>query len=75
MNSVDALTVDADTRPAPIDVFHLRAWARAYLYFIGEFADLPEAVDPLWDYAEQSGLVDQIGVAAAQDILAGRHSA
>ena len=62
---------DTDTRPMPIDVLRLRTWARAYLFFIGEFADLPEAVDPLWDYAEQSGLVDRLGADFVQSLLAG----
>jgi hypothetical protein len=51
------------------DVFHLRVWARAYLYAVGEL-DLHEAVDVLADDAITTGLVDQVGEDAVQAIVA-----
>jgi hypothetical protein len=59
----------ADTRPDPVAVFTLRAWARAYLYAACEY-DLHEAVDPLWADAVASGLTEQIGIDGVQRILA-----
>jgi hypothetical protein len=51
------------------DVLELRAWARAYLWSIGEY-DLAEAVDQLQRDAERSGLVAEFGQDAVQQILA-----
>ena len=55
--------------PAPLDVLKLRAWARAYLYAIGELT-LHEAVDILQRDAQRDGLVDEIGQDGVQQILA-----
>jgi hypothetical protein len=55
--------------PAPIDVLELRAWARAYLWSIGELTRR-EAVDVLQHDAERDGLVEQIGQDGVQQILA-----
>jgi hypothetical protein len=55
--------------PDPLAVLELRAWARAYLWSIGELT-LQEAVDVLQHDAERSGLVAQIGADAVQRILA-----
>ena len=61
-------------RPNPIDVLRIRTQVRAYLFSIGEFADLPAAIDPLWEFAQDSGLVDQIGADAIQAIPVGPSS-
>jgi hypothetical protein len=58
--------------PSPLCVLIARAEARALLYAASEF-DLPEAVDPLQSYAEESGLVDEIGQ-DVQSILAAAFS-
>jgi len=55
----------ARVNPAPIDVLELRAWARAFLWWAGEY-ELAEAIDPLAEFAERAGL-DQD---ATQQILA-----
>jgi hypothetical protein len=57
------------THPTPINVLRLRAWARAKLVAVGMF-DMLEAVDGLQQFAESSGLVEEIGQDAVQDILA-----
>jgi len=60
----------SDVVPVPaIDVFRLRAWARAYLFAASEF-DLHEAVDKLQADAERDGLVAQIGQDKVQQIIA-----
>jgi hypothetical protein len=46
-------------------VLELRAWARAYLWHVGEY-DLHEAVDPLREATERDGLDPD----TAQEILA-----
>jgi hypothetical protein len=51
--------------PAPLDVLELRAWARAYLWAIGEL-ELHEAVDVLAEFAERAGVDPDL----AQQILA-----
>jgi len=56
----------ARVHPAPIDVLTLRAWARAYLWSAGLIDTIPEAIDPLAQFAERVGL-DQD---ATQQILA-----
>ena len=57
-------------RPIPaIEVFELRAWARAYLWSIGEYS-LHEAVDVLQHDAVRTGLVAAIGQDQVQRILA-----
>jgi hypothetical protein len=52
-----------------IEVFRVRAEARAILFAGGEMA-LHEAVDPLQDAAVESGLVDLIGQDGVQRLLA-----
>ncbi len=58
-----------DTRPSPLAVFELRAWARATLWQAGEF-DLHHAVDVLQANASQTGLANEIGEDGVQAILA-----
>jgi hypothetical protein len=53
---------------SPLLVFHARAEARALLYKVGEF-DLEQALAPLLAYAVESGIIDDIGGAAAFAIL------
>ena len=55
--------------PSPLDVLELRAWARAYLYAIGELT-LHEAVDILQRDAQRDGLVRLIGQDGVQQIIA-----
>lgn len=54
----------------PLDAFAERAGARAYLWSIGEYDDLPAAVDPLLHDAMRDGLTRRIGIDAVQAILA-----
>jgi hypothetical protein len=49
----------------PEQVLKLRAWARAYLWRIGDY-ELAEAVDPLAEFAARNG----IDTNKAQQILA-----
>jgi hypothetical protein len=69
----DGVTADAahasSPRPSPLEVFELRAWARAKLWQAGEF-DLHEAVDELQRAAERDGLVDELGQDRVQEIIA-----
>ena len=53
----------------PLEVFELRAWARARLY-AENLIELGEAVDVLQDAAERDGLIDQFGQETIQAILA-----
>jgi hypothetical protein len=55
--------------PDPLEVFRLRAWARATLYQAGEL-DLLDAVDVLQADAESGGLVAALGQDWIQSILA-----
>jgi hypothetical protein len=55
--------------PSALQVFQLRAWARAYLAYACEIT-LADAVDVLQIDAVHSGLVDQIGQDEVQQILA-----
>jgi hypothetical protein len=57
-----------ENRVDPRDVLRLRAWARAYLWSIGELT-LHEARDVLQHDAERDGLVEQIGQDGVQKIL------
>jgi len=52
--------------PAPLDVLELRSWARGYLWWAGLINTIPEAIDPLAEFAQRAGL-DQD---ATQQILA-----
>jgi hypothetical protein len=53
-----------------VDVLQIRAEARAYLEYEYQFEHLADAVDPLQEYAESSGLVAAIGQDAVQGIIA-----
>ena len=66
---MSAPAIKHTTAPAPRDVLELRAWARAYLYSIGELR-LHEAVDVLQRDAQRDGLVAELGQDAVQQILA-----
>jgi hypothetical protein len=68
MRSAANLAIAPASVPA-LDVFRLRAWARAYLYMAGEI-DLHDAVDVLQDAAETDGLISEIGQGAVQKIIA-----
>ena len=48
----------------PLTVLQARAEARAVLYQLGEINDLDDALRPLFDYAQVSGLADEIGADA-----------
>jgi hypothetical protein len=52
----------------PLEVFEIRAWARATLWQAGEF-NLHEAVDELQAAAVRAGLIEQIGQDEVQHIL------
>jgi len=58
----------SDSSPTDIDVFALRAQARARLWAVGEL-HLHDAVDVLQRDAERSGLVDAIGQDAVQALM------
>jgi hypothetical protein len=60
---------EPDLSPSPLAIFQLRAWARAYLWACC-LLSLHEAVDELQSAAEQSELIEQIGVDRVQEILA-----
>ena len=53
-----------------VDVLQIRAEQRAYLEYEHQFEHLADAVDPLQEYAESSGLVAAIGQDAVQGIIA-----
>jgi len=57
-----------ELRPHPLAVLELRAWARAYLWSVGEFG-LHEAVDVLQRDAVYEGLIIKSGQDAVQAIL------
>ena len=59
----------AIARVDPLDVLRLRAECRGFLWWAGEIDSIPEAVDPLWEFAERSGLVDELGADRVQQIL------
>ncbi len=57
-------------RLAPaIDVLTLRAEVRAYLWALGEFENIADAIDPLEEYAHTSGLVRELGQDFCQQII------
>jgi hypothetical protein len=64
-----AATVGREKTRFGLDVIELRAWARAYLWAIGEY-ELHEAVDVLQHDAERDGLIEQYGQDAIQQIIA-----
>jgi hypothetical protein len=53
-----------------VTVLEMRAGVRAYLEYEHQFERLADAVDPLQEYAESSGLVAAIGQDAVQEIIA-----
>jgi hypothetical protein len=62
--------ITAGRRLDMVSVLQLRAWARAYLWSIGEY-DLHEAVDILQQAAaERYGLIAWLGQDAAQALIA-----
>jgi hypothetical protein len=63
------LVAEPQLWPSPVEIFKLRAWARAYLW-ASCMLSLHEAVDELQHHAERAGLVDEIGADAVQEILA-----
>ncbi len=67
MNATAALHVT--TLPDPVSLFCERAEVRAYLVAHGEM-DLIEAVDGLQAAAVATGVIDALGQAAVQDIMA-----
>jgi hypothetical protein len=69
MTTAAALTT-LSPAPSPLDVLKLRAWARAYLWWAGEIESIQAAVDPLQAFAVASGLVDELGQDAVQQIIA-----
>jgi len=58
-----------DRRPALVDAFRERAWARAFIWNEGEL-DFHDAVDQLQRDAVRDGLVKRIGQDAVQQIIA-----
>src|ERR1700684_3191218 len=53
-----------------VEVLKIRAEVRAYLEYEHQFEHLADAIDPLQEYAESSGLVAAIGRGAVQEIIA-----
>jgi hypothetical protein len=49
---------------SPLLVLQARAEARALLFATGEYADLDQALRPLFDFALESGIADEIGADA-----------
>jgi hypothetical protein len=66
---MSAPAIKHTTALVPRDVFALRAWARAYLWSIGELT-LHQAVDVLQRDAQRDGLVAELGQDAVAQILA-----
>jgi hypothetical protein len=56
-------------RPDPLEVFRLRAWARAYLCWVGEL-DFYDAIDALQVAAETQGLIQRYGQDRIQAAIA-----
>jgi hypothetical protein len=55
----------------PLEVLELRAEIRAWLWWRWfDFPTIADAVDPLQDFAEQSGLVADLGQDAVQSLIA-----
>jgi hypothetical protein len=52
----------------PLLVLQARAEARALLYALGEF-DFEQAIDPLFVYAIESGLLDEFGMETVSNIV------
>jgi hypothetical protein len=56
----------------PILILNARAKARAILFALGEFESLDQAVAPLREYAEVTGLVEQFGGDTIDQIILAR---
>lgn len=56
--------------PDPLDVLRLRAWAVAKLVDNSLLFSKADAVDALWKYAEDNGIVTKLGVDAIQAVIA-----
>jgi hypothetical protein len=54
---------------APIHILRARAVARAVLFWNGDEWTLAEALDPLFAYAQDAGLIDMHGEEAIGDII------
>lgn len=54
---------------SPIHVLRARTEARAVLFWTGDEWTLGEALDPLFDYAHDTGLVDTFGEEAIRDVI------
>ena len=68
-----ALAVRHDPAPDPkllLECLQARAQARGRLWSVGEIEFLHDAVDELWRWAVERGLVDFYGIAAVQAVLA-----
>jgi hypothetical protein len=66
--AVQALRAEATLVPSLVGL-EMRAETRAYLWWKYQI-EIHEAVDPLQEFAEQSGLVDEIGQEAVQTVIA-----
>lgn len=66
----DAASIDPrpDVRPVPLPIFQLRCWARATLWATCMLS-LADAVDALQQYAEASGLIDELGQDEVQALI------
>jgi hypothetical protein len=56
--------------PSPLEVFKARAIAAAKLLANSMLADKPTAIDALWKFAQDNGVIDAIGVDSTQALLA-----
>jgi hypothetical protein len=72
MNEITITTDGRDVarRLDPLLALIARAQARALLWRLCEFDNLPDAIDPLQRAAERDGLIERIGQNMVQDILA-----
>lgn len=57
------------TAVAPLLVLQARAEARALLFAACEYDDVGQAIQPLLQYAMDSGITDQIGADGAFDMI------
>lgn len=68
--TITALRASVEAHPVcPVACLQLRAWARCYMYRAGMLS-LGDAVDVLQADAVASGLVDDLGQDAVQEIFA-----
>lgn len=68
-SEVSRVHFEAQRPPTPIEVFLARCQALATLCRYGA-AELQESVDRIWDFAQTSGLVDDLGVDWCQKQMA-----